>query len=372
MKLDIVSDEIDFLALKPAWDSLLEQSAIRSPFMRWDWAWFWWQEFKTDFALRIAVVRDERGTPLAIAPFIVGAECEGMRRHLRHLGFLGGLGEVKGERMDFLVPAGREAELTPLLCRTFRALEGQWQAVRLNKVPEESPNHRFIMEALHECSTGTGIVTRTDCSCIILSTSWTQFEAEMAGKRRRELRRRLELLKKEKGAAEKLLSPDDLEVRLDEFAALHGRHYPEGVSSFLRPRAWRFHRKLAQKWLAEGRAILPFIEVDGAMVGAIYGFIEGTEFLFFQIGWDPDFARYSMGHLGIRWAAECCMERKVGFFDMLPGTYRYKTDWAQTSRRVLDIEAYQPESLRATAFQAIRRLKRMLPSSSTSQDSESE
>lgn len=367
MKLDIVRDEADFLALKPVWDALLEQSATRTPFMRWDWVWLWWEEFKTDFVLTIAVVRDERGAPLAIAPLIIGRECEGMRRHLRHLGFLGGLGEVKGERMDFLVPAGREAELTPMLCRIFRALEGQWQAVRLNKLPEESPNHAFIIEALQDCSTGTGIVTRTECSCIRLAPSWTEFEAGMAGKRRRDLRRRMELLKKEKVAQEKLVATADLDARLDEFAALHGRHYPEGVSSFLKPRAWSFHRKLAQKWLTEGRAILPYIEVDSAMAGAIYGFIEGEEFLFFQIGWDPDFARYSMGHLGIRWAAECCMDRGVTFFDMLPGTYRYKTDWAQTSRHVLDVEAYQPESLRATAFQAIRSLKRLFPQSSSSQ-----
>lgn len=364
MKLDLVQDEAGFAALEAHWDALLEQTAIRTPFMRWDWAHLWWHEFREEFSLAIAVVRDSTGLPLAIAPLVLGYEEDGMRKHLRHLGFLGGLGEVKGERMDFLVPAGRESELTPLLCRAFGLLKSQWQAIRLNKLPEESPNFSFILRALRDCSTGAGVVTRTECACIILAPSWAEFEAQMPGKRRREMRRRYELLMNEKGAAEKLVTHSEIGARLDQFAALHALHYPEGVSSFLTERSWRFHRQLGLHWLTSGRAILPFIEVSSVMVGGIYGFIEGGEFLFFQVGWNPEFARLSMGHLSIRWAAQCCMERGISLFDMLPGTYSYKANWAQTSRYVLDLEAYQPESFLANTFRAIRHLKRLFPRSS--------
>lgn len=364
MRLDIIQDEAGFAALEPYWDSLLEQSATRSPFLRWDWVRLWWEEFHTDFELTIAVVRDANGIPQAIAPLMIGVETDGLRRHLRHLGFLAGLGEVKGERMDFLVPAGREPELTPLLCSAFRVLEGRWEAVRLNKLPEESPNHPFIIKALGNRYTGTCVVTRTECYCIQLVDSWTEFEVQLAGKRRREMQRRFELLVKEHQAHESLVTAADVETRLDEFAMLHAKHYPEGVSSFLTKRAWRFHRRLAVKWITSGRALLPFIGVGPDMVGGIYGFVEGKEFLFFQAGWNPEFARFSMGHLSIRWAVKCCMARHLKLFDMLPGTYRYKMDWAQTSRYVLDLEAYQPESLRAFLFRAFRHVKRKIPRSS--------
>jgi len=360
VRLDIIRDEAGFAALEPHWDALLEQSATPTPFMRWDWVRLWWEEFHSDYKLALAVVRDDDGVPQAIAPLMIGPEKEGMRRFMRHLGFLAGLGEAKGERMDFLVPAGREEALTPLLCRSFHELSGCWDAVRLNKLPEESPNHPFIVQALREYSVGMGVVTRTECACMILESNWSAYEPKLPGKRRRELRRRWELLMMEPGSRKMQATADDAGRRMDDFAALHALHFPKGVSSFLKPRAWRFHRRLGVLWLAGGRAMLPFIESSGTMVGSIYGFVERREFLFFQIGWHPDYSRHSMGHLSVRWAADCCMQRGLKLFDMLPGSHRYKADWTQTTRHVLDLEGYQPESLLAIAFRTLRGLKRLL------------
>ena len=358
MRLQIIRDEAAFLALKPYWDALLERSAVCSPFLRWDWMWLWWEEFRTDFTLAVAVIVDAEQKPLAIAPLMLGQETSGMRKHLIHLGFLAGLGEVKGERMDFLVPMGRETELTPLLCRAFALLQPEWETVRLNKLPEESPNHPFIIEALNECSIGVNVVIRTECMCIRLAASWQDVESRLATKRKRELRRRWELLVSEQHADEQQTTAEEAEKRLDELAALHTQHYPEGVSSFITPRSWRFHRRLGLKWIPEGRALLPFIGIDSAMAGGLYGFVERGEFFFFQIGWDASLARYSLGHLTLRWAVQSCVARQMKLFDMLPGNYRYKSEWTGDSRFVIDLEAYQPESLRAALFRGFRYMKR--------------
>lgn len=361
MILDIVRDNPGFAALALCWDALLEQSATRSPFLRWDWMRLWWEEFQSDYELAIGVVRDADGTPLAIAPLMIGSDEDGMRRHLRHIGFLAGLGEVKGERMDFLVPKGREAELTPLLCEVFHRLKGEWQAVRLNKLPAESPNVPWIEEALSQRFAGTGVMTRAPCFCIQLPATLAELEAQMPTKRRRELTRKRERFAAAHPVETGLATPEDAGGLLEEFARLHALHFPEGVSSFLRPASWRFHKKLALQWIAEGRAMLPYIRADGKMVGGIYGFVEGDEFFFFQLGWNPEFANYSMGHLCIRWAVGCSIDRQLRLYDMLPGIYRYKSDWAQTSREVLDIEAYEPDSLRAALFRSARQIKRLLP-----------
>lgn len=360
MTLEVLRDEAGFAALEPVWDALLERSATCTPFLRWQWVRLWWEEFHADFELRLGVVRDESGEAVAIAPLMLGHEKDGLRRHLRHLGFLGGLGEAKGERMDFLVPAGREAELTPVLCGVFALLAGEWEAVRLNKLPEESPNYPYLMKALADCATGVGVVTRTECACIPLEGTWVDFEKGMPGKQRRELRRRVELMKKEHGAYESAVTAEEAAVRLDEFAELHRQHYPDGVSSFLTPKAWGFHRRLGLLWLGSGKAMIPYLGTDGKMVGGLYGFVERDEFFFFQMGWNADYGRYSVGHQCIRLALADCLGRGVRMFDMLPGTYRYKEEWARSSRHVLDIEAYGPESLTATLFRAVRGVKRVL------------
>lgn len=360
MRLDIIRDDAGFAALESSWDTLLEQSSVCTPFMRWDWLRLWWEEFHTDFSLAIAVVRDEAGAPQGIAPLMIGADNQGMRRHLRHLGLLGGLGEARGERMDFLVPAGREHEITPILCRAFSMLGQEWDAVRLNKIPEESPNLPHIMKALAASASGVGVLVKSECACIRLNKDWAAFESAMLGRRRRLLRRRRELMNAQNAVGEHCAQARDAEACLEALAVLHRQHYPEGVSSFLTERSWRFHQRLGRRWIGQGRALLPYLTVDGEMVGAVYGFMERDEFFYFQSGWKRSLARFSPGHQSLRWALECCMQRGLRLFDLLPGVYRYKREWAHTSRYVTDVEAYRPHNLRAAAFRCARQMRRML------------
>jgi CelD/BcsL family acetyltransferase involved in cellulose biosynthesis len=358
VRLDIVRDEAGFAALEPHWDKLLDQGSTCSPFLRWDWMRLWWAEFYADFELIIAVVRDEAGAPLAIAPLTIGREHEGLRRHLRHLGFMSGFGMVQGERMDFLVPAGKEAELTPILCQVFQRLEGEWDAIRLNKIPEESPNYPYIMRALEAHCVGVSRMVRSTCACILLKENWHEFERELTAKQRRKIRRRMELLEEKHTPRSGAATGQDAAQRLDELADLHRQHFPDGISGFIAPRAWHFHRQLGMKWLASGLAMLPFIEIGAEMVCGIYGFVERDEFFFFQLGWKAEYAPFAMGHLGIRWGLELSMKRKLRVFDLLPGAYRYKMDWAQTSRYVVDLEAYPSGNVRAAVFRSIRWAKR--------------
>lgn len=354
MRLDIVRDDAGFAALEPYWDKLLDQSSTCTPFLRWDWMRLWWAEFYTDFELVIAVVRDESGVPLAIAPLTIGREYEGLGRYLRHLSFMSGFGLVQGERMDFLVPAGREAELTPILCQVFHQLDGEWDMVRLNKMPEESPNFPFIEQALERCAVGVSKAERFLCAYIELKGDWAEFEQGLTGKHRRKIRRRRDLLEECHPHKGSVATAQDAEQRLDELADLHRVHFPDGISGFLAPRAWRFHRQLGLKWLASGLAMLPFIEIGAEMVCGIYGFVERDEFFFFQLGWKAEYAPFAMGHLGIRWGVESCMERKLRVFDLLPGAYRYKMEWAQSARYVVNLEAYPSGNVRATMFRSIR------------------
>ncbi|MEN3939814.1 GNAT family N-acetyltransferase [Prosthecobacter sp. SYSU 5D2] len=360
MRLDIVRDEAGFAALEPVWDALLDCSATCTPFMRWDWVRLWWEEFGADFELTIAVLRNDAALPVAIAPLMIGREKTGMRKHLRHLGFLGGLGEARGERMDFLVPAGNEDEMTPQLCEAFALLREEWETVWLNKLPEESPNHAHVSAALKACAVESGVVIRTSCTIIQLAGGWADFERRLPGRQRRKLQRAGEMLRADHQVIESLVTAEEAASRLDEFAALHRQHFPEGVSTFITPRSWRFHRRLGVKWLASGRALLPYISLDRQMVGGIYGFVERDEFFFYQMGWDAGYSRFSMGHLSLRWALEGCLARGMRIFDMLPGTYRYKSDWAPSVRYVMDLEGYRSESMRASAFRSVRHLKRLL------------
>ncbi len=359
--VEILRTEADLDVLEPHWDRLVTESATRTPFLRWDWVRLWWDCFGGQYRLALVVVRDGFGVPEAIAPLVIGYSAAGARRYLRQLCWLGGVGEVEGEVMDFLVPAGRERELTPLLCEGIRLLAPEWQAVRLNKIPAESPNFPILLESLRAYATGAGVVNTHASRFTLLPGDWETLAARHSGRWRRNLRRRWDTLVARHGAREGLAG-ETLEAgaALDALASLHCGRWCEGESTFVKDRAWEFHRRLGLHWIAEGRALLPYLEAAGRMMAGCYGFVEGGRFYHYQLGWDARYAELSPGNLAVKNTVLHCLRRGLSCYDMLSGDYRYKLEWCPEGRDLMDVEGYSPFSPAAVCFRGLRSLKRLV------------
>lgn len=362
LTLEMVRDEAGFFALQPYWDTLVDQMATRSPFLRWDWMSLWWEECRKEAQLAIAVLRDAEGVPQAIAPLMLACEQEHARQHLVTLTFLGGFGDAHGERLDLIVPAGREQELTPQLCRVFKLLRDECDNVRLNHLPEESPNTKHILAVLTEAYTCAGILNRQTCRFIHLPAAWEDYEARHHSNWRNLLRRRRKAFEDLPAShathAEESLSSS---AAMAELRRLHAMQWPDGVSSFTTDASWRFHQRLADLWLPQKRVMMPMLEAGGKVIAALYGFIERDEFFQFQTGWEASLARISPGKLVMRWAVESSIRRGLRAHDMLPSDYEYKRQWCDGARWLLDLEAFNPASWRATVFHALRTVRRWLP-----------
>ncbi|MEZ5385768.1 MAG: GNAT family N-acetyltransferase [Prosthecobacter sp.] len=363
LTLEIVRDEEGFLALEPFWDVLVEQMATRSPFLRWDWVSLWWQNCRREgSSLVIASLQDEEGVPHAIAPLMLAREDDRARHYLTALTFLSGFGSAHGERLDFIVPAGSEDELSPRLCRVFKLLRSECDVVRLNHLPEESPNTPHILAALEESFIHSGVLNRYACHCIRLPDHSDHYDNRHTGAWRSKLRRRRKALD-DRHAGAVTLAGERVPHR-DGMRALHDLHamqWAADVSSFIKPASWRFHQRLAEKWLPQDRSLLPLLEADGRIIAAMYGFVERDEFFQFQMGWDPAFARLSPGKLVMRWCIECSIRRGLRIHDMLPSEYEYKRQWCDSLRWLLDVEAFNAASWRAAAFHSLRTARRLFP-----------
>lgn len=360
IRFELVRDEPGFLALGRYWDSLLEQSSTCSPFLRWDWMRLWWQECRGQARLAVGVASDSEGKPLAIAPLMLSHESEPIRKHLTTLGFLCGYGPAHAERLDFIVPAGREAELTPVLCEAFHTLCLECDLVRLNSLPEESPNVPHILAALERHFVRAGVLNRTACRCISVPHTWEEVEARLSANWRGTLRRNQRGFERLKGSTVTSGSSVLHARAFEELVRLHARKFPNGVSTFITRAAGVFHQQLAERWLPAGRAQLFLLQVEGRTVASLYGFIERDEFFYYQLGWDPALAKVSPGKLALRWALQSCMQRGLKLFDLLPGEHDYKRRWSDGVRWLLDLEAYNPESWRASTFQMLRAVRRRL------------
>ena len=358
--LELIQNEDDFMALAPWWDALLERSCSPSPFLRWAWVSTWWSIMRTRFKLAIGVVRNTSGEPEAIAPLVLGSFHRGPRRALRHLGFMGGLGEVDSPRLDFMVQAGHEPFLMPRLCRIFAKLRGQWDCIRLNGVPAESPTVPYLRKALKKCGFGSGVLNNHDSRYIKLPATWQDYEMTHSGSWRSKIRRKWKALEREHAGSSVLGGKDTpVESAMEEFIDLHRQHFPEGVSDFLSGDSGRFHREIARQWLPSGRALMPTIQIEGKAAGAIYGFLEGDSFYQYQMGWDTRFQEISMGQLSMAWCLRAAMAERVQCYDVLPGEYAYKESWCPEVRHLLDLESYRPLGFRSNLFLLMRTLKRL-------------
>lgn len=360
LHLEVVRTEEGFLALESAWDGLLDQSAIRTPFLRWDWVSLWWKEYRDRFKLAIGVIRDRDHQPRAIAPFVIGRDIRGARRYLRHLTFLGGLGEIMSEGMDLIIPAGMESVCSPWLCRLIGDLRRDWDVAKLPMIAEESPNRANLFGALQRAGHGANVIERHGSRIIDLPSSWQEMEARLSSNRRSAFRRKWRDLTQKCGGAA-LVAPPGVsgEAMFERLLELHAMRWEGAESQFLCEATRRFHRSLVSRWYPQGRIVMPSLQIDGKPVAMTYNFVENGKLWYYQAGRDPSLEHLSVGKLALGWSIQVAIARGLRQFDFLPGDSEIKKMWTDRIRHLEDLEGFGRTSVRAWLFRTMRAMKRI-------------
>jgi CelD/BcsL family acetyltransferase involved in cellulose biosynthesis len=97
-----------------------------------------------------------------------------------------------------------------------------------------------------------------------------------------------------------------------------------------------FHAALADAFTQTDRLRLYFLEADGDVVAALYGYEYEGRFAYYQSGFDPRWGRHSVGSLLLAWTIDDCIARGIGEFDFLRGDETYKRRWAHSDRTTRD------------------------------------
>jgi CelD/BcsL family acetyltransferase involved in cellulose biosynthesis len=85
-----------------------------------------------------------------------------------------------------------------------------------------------------------------------------------------------------------------------------------------------FHHRLALHSTPVHCSFLVAARLDGALVGALYGFADPTRLHYYQSGWDPSFEKASLGSVLIGEAIDLASARAATTFDFLRGDEPYK------------------------------------------------
>ena len=356
-----VRDGEGLRALQPQWDALLDRCETVTPFMRWDWVWHWWQAHQDCVRLALCVA-EEQGEVVAVAPFVIGKEDKGSRRGLRQLALIAGVGDAQGERMNLMIPAERVTELAPLLLERLEELKGEWDAVRLNRLPAESAILPHLQRALEHLTTGFGVLNRTPCRLLDLDfPHWEDVVGSRSRKWRAQYRKIKAQLPEQYGVTyhSGSVSPQG-EDAVESLFRLHALQFQGQDSHFIRERALRVHRKLIPLWQQSGRSELCYLVSEGKIVSMVHLLRDGEQVFAFQVGRDPSFAGRSVGTAAWDWAMEHAYRTGAKSVDFLAGDFEYKRRWTEETRTVLDVEGYAPWSWRARVFLWLRGLRRRL------------
>jgi CelD/BcsL family acetyltransferase involved in cellulose biosynthesis len=345
-----ISTEDELRSLEPEWNELLDRSGVGTIYLTWEYLSTWWEVYGKDHKLCVFTARDADGRLRGIAPLAVGpGQCN--RRFLRHLTFMGGICDSTSECQDFIIDSDRRDEIVEAFCRMLREPSmPDWDFLAL---PAGFKLSRTLRKARNQLGMmGEPEVQMREAPFADLPATWEEYLNGRSSKFRSTIRNRLGKLETQHTWEFKTAGEDiSLEAAFDILLKLNAIRWGEENRSFNTPEFIEFHRRLMPRLWAKGWLAMFVLFVDGIPAAVRYDFVHNGKIWGFQGGWDPIFAKMSIGTvmnaLTFKWAIEKGGLRE---YDFGVEVSRYKTEWADCSRDIVDFTLANPESKPAWFF----------------------
>ena len=359
---DLISDVTSLGDLEGRWRELAER--LGNAFVSPEWFFAWWRHYGEAFDPAVVVGRTDGDRVEGLLPLVIART--GRPRAVRFAG--SNLGDhfepVDGANVTALV-AGAAASL--------HAIRPAWSAIVLDNV-DAGEGGKWWREVAAVFPGRLRVMERGRSALPYIPIAGLTWEGYLE-RRSASFRKRLRQIERglDRVARVRLRRTSDtseLERDLETFFALHyGRWEGRGGSALASPRARAFHEDFAAAALERGWLRLWFLEADGEPIAAWYGWRLGGRYAFYQGGFDPDWARHSVGFYIVARVIERAIDEGAAEFNMLLGTESYKARFAEASRPVRTVvmtRALHPATALVGAEIGARRLARRIAGGSDS------
>lgn len=357
--VDVIGDTSAFAQLRPEWTGLLASSKSRGFFLTWEWLYTWWRHLAGDRRLYLLAVRTDDEL-VALAPFCVSPRFR-FGHVLETVEFLGS-GFAGSDYLDIIAREGYEQTAVTALSAH---LAKQPYALRLTNVKSDSLA-ACLSNKLHRSQWTLRDLQINTCPYVPLSgMTWESYLATLGSEHRYTFRRKWQRINKEFTVDwETPRSFHQCHRDLEATVALHNLRWDgRGRSdAFHTPALIAFHRDLAPLAFSRGWLRLHVLRLNGRAAASLYGFLYGSKFYFYQSGFDPAFAKYSLGLLTMGLAIQGALREQAAEFDLLHGNEPYKSHWAHLERDIRRLELFPPNTLGRfsdTSVHMIRNARRM-------------
>jgi len=358
IQFDEVTTLEGFRALEPEWNALLQRSAADTIYLTWEYLTTWWEVFGKTRELWILTARDEGGKLIGLAPLMVGPGNR-MRQFLHELTFIGGHGDSTCECQDFIVEKGREEEVVRMfLGKIKNADHPKWNFLAFPITVADSLTMTLAGQSLEKW--GALRLRDREAPFCAFTGSWEEYLQSRSSKFRSTVRNRIKKIQTQHRTELKVGGQDlALDEALLHVVKLSSSRWGDDMEAFHSLKFLEFHRRLIPRLAARGWVLLLVLMVDGAPAAGRYDYLYGGKVWGFQGGWDPAFARLSIGlvmnALTFQWAIQ---HHGITEYDFGADTSRYKSEWSNGSRLLKDIYMAHPQSLPARVMLFVHELQK--------------
>lgn len=343
MTVTLIEDFEKLAALSATWDAL----GRGTPFRSWAWLSGWWSSYRPRGRLWTPVVTNEQGELIGVAPwYMIESKIRG--RIVRPLGD----GEVCSDYLSILARDEDRDQVASELAAFLAdkpdssSREIRWDAIELPAVDGEDPVVWRLAEQLGE---RVGILTRRraahNCWRVDLPRSWDEYVGRHSKSHRKQLRRlERRVLKADRAVLSRVRSPAELDTAWGVLVDLHQRRRRSlgEAGCFASERFTRFHRRVAELFLARDMLRLYWLELDGRPIAVEYQLAgstnHGDENIYaYQSGVAPDRLDEEPGRLIMIATIQHAIAEGRQAVDFLRGDEPYKAHWRATPRPAYDV-----------------------------------
>ena len=340
MEIHWIDNTGGFDGLREEWDRLLTESACDCVFLTWEWLRTWWSHLAERRQLRIAAVR-RKGELIALAPLAVRPGSVRRLFPFRVVEFLGS-GTAGSDYLDLIVRKGDEAEALSAFSRALGRRDlVEFGHLRCSGSAAADVGSRLVQQGWKSAQT-----TVNTCPFIDLrGHSWTSYLATLGSQHRRDVQRKTKNLSKQfEVAFERVEHEEQRDAALRLLIALHNKRWIDrgGSDAFHTAGHVAFHAEFTARALRRGWLRLYVLRLDGQPASALYGLRYGGTFYFYQSGFDPRYARHSVGLVTMGLAIQSALAEGAEEYDFLHGDEAYKFHWAKESRDLRRLDLYPP------------------------------
>jgi CelD/BcsL family acetyltransferase involved in cellulose biosynthesis len=324
MTSELITDPAGIGDIEDEWRALAEQRS--NAFVTPEWVRAWWEhQGKSTSSLLIVAVRREDGALAGVMPLAIDTSS---RPHAVRFA-----GAGLGDRFHPVASAEDEAAVA---ASTMAALQANGVARNMLMLEHVEPGRPWLDMLRDESPRRLAATERSQHELPYIpleGLDWETFVSQRSSKFRTQIRRRERVLLREHDMKVHRATEETLDADLDELFRLHALRWEgRGESALTEADVQAMLRAFAASALRRGWLRLIILEAEGSAIAAFLGWRLSDSYVSYNTGFDPAWAKKSVGTVMTSVAIRDAIEEGAREFDFLLGTDPYKRSFTAEAR----------------------------------------